>query len=29
MQFAGRNDRKQNNDRLAFYFKQGWEVVAM
>lgn len=29
MQFAGRNDRKQNNDRLAFYLKQGWEVVPM
>lgn len=29
MQFAGRNDRKQNNDRLAFYLKQGWEVLPM
>lgn len=29
MQFAGRNDRKQNNDRLAFYLKQGWEVIPM
>jgi len=29
MQFAGRNDRKQNNDRMAFYLKQGWEVLAM
>lgn len=27
MQFAGRGDRKQNNDRLAFYLKQGWEVI--
>ena len=27
MQFAGRNDRKQNNDRLAFYLKQGWEII--
>jgi superfamily II DNA or RNA helicase len=29
MQFAGRNDRKQNNDRMAFYLKQGWEILAM
>lgn len=27
MQFAGRGDRKQNNDRLGFYLKQGWEVI--
>ena len=29
MQFAGRGDRKQNNDRMAFYLKQGWEILAM
>ena len=29
MQFSGRNDRKQNNDRLAFYLKQGWEILPM
>ena len=29
MQFAGRADRKQNNDRMAFYLKQGWEILAM
>lgn len=27
MQFAGYNDKKQNNDRLAFYLKQGWDVI--
>ena len=29
MQFAGRGDRKQNNDRMSFYLKQGWEILAM
>ena len=28
MQFAGRSDKKQNTDRLGFYLKQGWEVLA-
>lgn len=27
MQFAGYADRKQNNDRLSFYLKQGWDIL--
>jgi superfamily II DNA or RNA helicase len=29
IQFAGRSDRKQNNDRLGFYLRKGWQVIAM
>jgi len=29
IQFAGHADRKQNNDRLGFYLRKGWQVVTM
>lgn len=29
IQFAGHADRKQNNDRLGFYLRKGWQVVSM
>jgi superfamily II DNA or RNA helicase len=29
MHFSGPSDRKQNNDRLAFYQRKGWEVVGV
>jgi len=29
MHFSGHSDRKQNNDRLAFYQRKGWEVVGV
>ena len=27
MHFSGPSDRKQNNDRLAFYQRKGWEII--
>ena len=27
MQFAGHTDRKQNNERINFYKRQGWEIL--
>lgn len=29
MQFAGYADKKQNNDRLGFYLRKGWQVVTV
>ena len=29
IQFSGRADKKQNNDRLGFYLRKGWQVVAV
>ena len=29
IQFAGRADKKQNNDRLGFYLRKGWQVVTI
>jgi superfamily II DNA or RNA helicase len=29
MHFSGPSDRKQNNDRLAFYQRKGWDVVGV
>lgn len=29
IQFSGHADRKQNNDRLGFYLRKGWQVVRM
>lgn len=29
IQFAGRADKKQNNDRLGFYLRKGWEVITV
>ena len=29
MHFSGPSDRKQNNDRLAFYQRKGWEIVGV
>jgi len=29
IQFSGRADRKQNNDRLGFYLRKGWQVITV
>ena len=29
MHFSGPSDRKQNNDRLAFYQRKGWDIVGV
>lgn len=29
MQFSGYADKKQNNDRLAFYMRKGWSIVTV
>lgn len=29
MHFSGPSDRKQNNDRLAFYQRKGWDVIGV
>lgn len=29
IQFAGHADRKQNNDRIGFYLRKGWQVISL
>jgi hypothetical protein len=29
IQFSGKADRKQNNDRMSLYLRKGWQIVTV